>query len=212
MTVFELFFVGSFLASLIALIGVLLLAIRGRRRMAARVLRTLGVCWAVYLLVVFAVAATMAARPQPTIPMGQERCFDEMCFSVTNVQVVPQLGSASQPVKADGSFYVITVRVSSHSRRRIQSEAGLRALLWDAGKYYEGSPSGQQAWEAVNGGTAGLTARLRPGESVQSVQVFDLPKDASTPGLVLSHGLTPGYLVIGESPLFQKPTVHRLTR
>jgi len=100
--------------------------------------------------------------------------------------------------------------VSSRSRGRVQSEGGLRALLWDSGKYYEVSSGGQQAWEAVNGETARLTVRLRPGESVQSVQVFDLPNDASAPGLALSHGFTPGYFVIGECPLFQKPTILKL--
>ena len=210
--VFELLFVGLFLASLIALISVLILAIRGRRRAAMRVLGTLGVGWAVYLFVVGAVAAAMATQPQRTIPMGQERCFDEMCFSVINVQVVPQLGPASQPVKADGMFYVIGMRVSSHSRGRTQSESRLRALLWDSGNYYGVSSGGQQGWEAVHGETAKLTARLRPGESIESVQVFDVPKEASAPGLVLSHGFTPGYFVIGECPLFQKPTIQRLAK
>jgi hypothetical protein len=210
MMVFELLFVGLFLASLIALIGVLILAVRRRRRTAMRGLGVLGAGWAVYLFVVVAVAVTMGARPQRTIPVGQELCFDEMCFSVVNIQIVPQMGPASQFVKANGRFYVITVRVSSRSRGRVQSEGGLRALLWDSGKYYEVSSGGQQAWEAVNGETARLTVRLRPGESVQSVQVFDLPNDASAPGLALSHGFTPGYFVIGECPLFQKPTILKL--
>lgn len=201
-------FVGLFLASLIALIGILILAIRGRRRTAMRMLGGLGAGWAIYLLILVAVAAT---RPQRTILAGQELCFDEMCFSVRNVQVVPQLGPASQPVKAAGRFYVITIGVSSHSRGRAQSERGLRAMLWDSRNYYEVSPGGQRAWESVNGKMAELTARLQPGESVESVQVFDLPKEASAPGLALSHGFTPGYFVIGECPLFHKPTILKLT-
>jgi hypothetical protein len=209
--VFELLFIGLFLGSLIALIGVLILAIRRRRPTAMRVLGALGAGWTIYLLVVVAVGATMAARPQRTIPVGKELCFDEMCFSVVNVQVVSQLGPTSRPVKADGRFYVITLRVSSRSRGRVQSEGGLRALLWDSGKYYGGSSGGLQAWEAVNGETARLTARLRPGERVQSVQVFDLPKESSATGLALSHGFTPGYFVIGECPLFHKPAILKLT-
>jgi len=201
--VLEMLFIGLFLVSLIAWISILILAIRGRRGLAMRMLTALGTGWAIYLSIVVVEAATMAARPQPTISMGQDRCFDEMCFSVVNVQVVSQLGSASQPMKAEGRFYVITVRVSSHSRGRTQSEGGLRALLWDSGKYYEVSSRGQRAWEAANSEAARLTARLRPGESIQSVQVFDLPKEAPTPGLTLSHGFTPGYFVIGSVPCFR---------
>ncbi len=210
--VFELLLVGLFLASLIALVGAAAMAIRGSRRGAMRVLRMLGTGWAAYLLVVVVVAAATAARPQRIIPMGEERCFDEMCFSVAGVQEFPQLGSADRTVKADGTFYVVTVRMRSHSRGRAQSEGGLRALLWDAGKDYAVSADGQRAWEAVNGETARLTARLEPGESVESVKVFDAPKEASAPGLVLSHGFTPGFFVIGECPLFHKPTILKLTR
>jgi hypothetical protein len=39
--------------------------------------------------------------------------------------------------------------------------------------------------------------RLNPGESVLGVQVFDVPKDIVAPGLVLDHGFTPGFFVIG---------------
>jgi hypothetical protein len=134
-----------------------------------------------------------------------------MCFSVVDAQVVPQLGPTTEPMTARGRFYVVTVRVSSHSRGRTQSEGGLRALLWDAGRYYSVSAEGQHAWASANGETAGLTARLRPGEIVDSVQVFDVPFEAQAPGLVLSHGFTPGYFVIGECPLFQKPTVLKLS-
>ena len=67
-------------------------------------------------------------------------------------------------------------------------------MLWTAGKSYEVSSEGQGGgWEAAYGASAPLDARLEPGESVESVQVFDLPKDVLAPGLVLSHGFTPGY-------------------
>lgn len=211
MTIFELLLIAFVLASLIVLISALILAIRGRRRTAMRATVLLGVGWTIYLSVVLAVAAMMATQPQRTIPLGQELCFDEMCFSVAKVEVVPQLGPETQPVKADGRFYVIAVRVNNRSRGRVESEGGLRALLWDSGKYYKGSSDGLQAWQALNGETAKITTRLQRGESVESVQVFDLPKAASAPGLALSHGFTPGYFVIGECPLFQKPTILKLT-
>jgi hypothetical protein len=208
---FELLFLGLFFGSLITLLCVLVLAIRGLRGAAVRVLKTLGAGWVVYLLIVVGVSAASAARPQRTIPRGEEQCFDEMCFSVVDAQVVSQLGPTTEPVKAAGRFYIVTVRVSSRARRRTQREGGLRALLWDAGKYYAVSGEGQHAWAAANGETAGLTARLRPGESIESMQVFDVPMESSAPALVLSHGFTPGYFVIGECPLFHKPTVLKLS-
>ena len=205
--IFELLFIAFFLASTIALIVALIAMIRGKVRVGTRMLLGLAACWAVYLLIVVLVSV---ATPQHSIPMGQERCFDEMCYTVVHAETAPKLGLTGQTVQANGRFYVVAIRVTSRSRGRAQSEGGLRALLWEAGKSYEVSPSGEQAWKAVNGKTASLTTRLEPGASVTSVQVFDLPTGASTPGLILTHGITPGYLVIGESPIFGKPTLMRI--
>ena len=207
--IFELLFLALFFASLIVLLTVLIMIIRGSRPAAMRLLQAVGAVWAVYLFIVVAVSATTRQR---IIPMGQDLCFDEMCFAAVQAQSVSQLGSGDSAVGANGQFYIIIVRVSSHSRGRTQSERGLRALLWDSGKYYGVSPQGQRAWEADNGATSPLTARLRPGESVTSVQVFDVPKEVSAPGLVLSHGFTPGYFVIGECSLFHKPTIIQINR
>ncbi|HEV2485460.1 MAG TPA: hypothetical protein VGT08_08005 [Terracidiphilus sp.] len=205
--IFELLFLALLLASSIALIGVLILVVLGKRRAGMRMLLAFVVGWAGYLLIV---ALVSAATPQRIVPMGQERCFDEMCFAVVHAETASQLGLESQAAHANGRFYIVTVRVSSRSRGRAQSEAGLRAMLWDAGKSYEVSLEGQSAWEEANGETASLTARLQPGESITSVQVFDLPVQSTAPGLVLSHGFTPGYFVIGESPILRKPTLMRI--
>ena len=207
--IFELLFLVLFLASLIALVGAVIM-MTGRRRgnRAPRLLRTLAVVWAVYLSIVFTVSAT---TPQRIVPLGQDICFDEMCFSVVRAEIFPQLGSGEHVVTTNGRFYVVTVRVSSHSRSRAQSEGGIHAELWDSGKYYGLSSEGQRAWETTNGPTRPLAARLQPGESVLSTQVFDVPRQSLSPSLILSHGFTPGYFVIGECPIFHKPTMQRLT-
>lgn len=207
MTIFDLLFILLFLASVIALISILILLVRARRMSARRLFLIFGSVWAVYLAIVFLVAA---ATPQRVIPMNEEECYDEMCFSVAQVQTAPQLGPSHSPITAHGIFYVVTVKVASHSRGRTQGEGGIRALLWNSGKYYEVSPPAQRAWEATHAVTPVLTARLRPDESILSDQVFDVPARSSSLSLVLSHGFGPGYFVIGECPLFHPPTILRL--
>lgn len=204
---FELLFLAFLLVSVVALVGTIIAIVRGARHTAKRVMWMLVASWAVYLALV---AAVSAATPQRIFPMGEDQCFDEMCFAVVKTEAVTELGSPGQIVKATGIFHVVTIRVGSHSSGRPQREGGLRALLWDAGKTYSQSPEGQRAWEFSNGATAPLTAMLSPGETVLSVQVFDLPRETASPGLVLSHGFTPGYFVIGESPIFRKPTLMRI--
>ena len=207
--IFDLLFMALFLGSVIALICAFIMMIRGRRRIATRLLLTLAGGWGVYLSIVALVAV---ATPQQSVSMGQDLCFDEMCFAVDHAETAMELGPAGRQLKANGVFHVITVRVTNHSLGRTESEGGLRALLWDGGKSYETSREGQRALEAAKGETPRLTARLQSGESVESRQVFDLPAESANVGLVLSHGFTPGYFVIGESPLFHKPTILRITQ
>ena len=206
MTIFDLLFILLFLASVVALISILIMLVRGRVPAAKRLLLFFLGTWALYLAIVF---ITAAATPQTIIAFNQEQCFDEMCFSVSQVQTATQLGPSSSPVSAKGVFYVVTVRVTSHSRGRAQSEGGIHALVWDSARYYDISPSGQRAWEATHA-TPRLTARLQPGESILSDQVFDVPARSPSLSLVLSHGFTPAYIVIGECPLFHPPAILRL--
>ncbi len=206
---FELLFLFCLLISFISLITAAVLRVRVRRSAAKRTLKVLGMGWVVYLLIVFVVAA---ATPQRIIPMNQELCFDEMCFAVANVQTAAELGSGSQSVRAGGIFYVVTVRISNRARGRAQSERGLHALLWSPIHEYRVSARGQSAWDAAHAENLVLTTRIKPGQSVLSDQVFDVAPQAADLGLVLSNGFTPGYFVIGECPLFHKPTIFRLSR
>lgn len=206
--VFELLFIVFVLVSLISLIYALVLAVRACRSAAKRLLKVLGTGWVVYLSIVFVVSAT---RPQRVVPMNQDFCFDELCFAVANARVVPSLGSVGRPLQGSGAFYVVTVRVTSHARGRSQRENGLRALLWSPRSQYEVSPTGQRDWDWAHSQTVPLTSLLQPGQSVLSDQVFEVSDNIADFSLVLSHGFTPGYFVIGECPLFHEPTIMRLS-
>lgn len=200
---FEILFLSGVLISVLMLMVGLTMRFSGRRAAGNRVLGLLAIGCIGYVGVVFAVAAS---TPQKCIAPGHELCFDEMCFAVVNLQTAQQLG----PVRSHGLFYVVTVRVSSRARGRAQAELGLGALLWSPGHRYPISREGQSAWEAMHPESAPLTSRLQPGESILSDQVFDVADSQMPAGLVLTQGLTPGYLVIGECPLFHPPTILRL--
>ena len=205
----ELLFLFCVLVSVIGLLTAAVLTALRRRGAAKRWLKALGVGWAAYLSIVLVVAA---ATPQRVIPMGQDLCFDELCFAVVNVRTATELGPSHPPLRAKGRFYIVTVRASSHARGRAQSERGLHAQLWSPDHEYEVSPAGQRAWNGTHAENVPLTTRLGPGQSVLSDQVFDVDAPAEGLGLVLSNGLTPGFFVIGESPLFHDPTILRLSR
>jgi len=205
---FEILFLLLVAITLVTLVVAIGMAIAKRSSTAKKLLMILGIGWGAYLAIVLVVAA---ATPQRVIPMNHDLCFDEMCFAVVNVQTASQLGPPSQPVRADGAFYIVTVRASSRARGRAQSEHGLRALLWSPGKTFDVSANGQAAWDTAHPENVALTVRLRPGEAALSDQVFDVLTQSPELGVVLTNGFTPGFFVIGECPLLHKPTIFRVS-
>jgi hypothetical protein len=145
------------------------------------------------------VVVVSVVQPQKIVAMGQEQCFDEMCFAVTGVQELPGF------LIRDGSRLVrVSVQVRNRSRGRAQRDGLIRAYVVDAqGRRWEQSAG-------VNGVL--LTTRVAAGDSAMSEPVFRVAHDASGLGLVFTHGWKqPGVLVIGDSDsLLHRPTVVRL--
>jgi hypothetical protein len=156
---------------------------RGERARVRRGVAWLAGVWVVYLCVL--VGASLVQR-QKVVAIGEPRCFDDMCFTVTGAEEVPGF------LIRDGRRLVrVSVRVTNRGRKA-QSEGLISAYLVDSlGRLWEESPG-------VNG--VGLTVRVTGGESVVSEPVFKVAADAKGLGLVLTHGRwQPGVLVIGDS-------------
>src|ERR1700736_2787186 len=109
--------------TLLGLLGTLISLVRQERAKAIRGVRWIVVVWVVYLGVLVGVSV---GQRQRVLAMGQEQCFDEMCFAVMAVDEVPRfLGRQSlgrQPLDreplvgkapvGDGSRLVrVTIRV-----------------------------------------------------------------------------------------------------
>jgi hypothetical protein len=151
----------------------------------------------VYLCVVVGVSLR---QPQRVVAMGEPQCFDEMCFTVTKVEELPDF------LNRDGRRLVrVSVRVMNHGRKT-QGEGSIWAYLVDAqGRQWKQSPG-------VNG--VELTARVAGGGSVMSEPVFRVAGNATGLRLVLTRGQwQPGVVVIGDSDsLLHKKTVVELGR
>jgi hypothetical protein len=200
-----------FLASVVGGLGALTLlgyaVVRRRRRLARSVLLA-SLLWVVVygaLLI-----GTSLVTPQQILAEGQERCFDEMCFSITQAVTQPTLGTGTQP---RGTFYVVTMQLRNASRRVAQKPDHPTFFLDDAqGKHYLPSPSGQQAF----GQQPTWETRLQPGETQARLLVFDAPASLQLqtpqPRLGITEGSWPTPLIIGDenSPWHQQ-TVIRLT-
>jgi hypothetical protein len=182
-------------------IGALGVSVSLARREREKALHGLGWIAGVWVVYVVALVTVSLVQRQRVVAMGQEQCFDEMCFAVVGVDEVPGF------LIRDGSRLVrVSVRVSNGGLGRAQSERLMRAYLLDAqGRRWEES-------EGVSG--VRLTARVAAGDSVVSEPVFKVAGDATGLELVLTHGWKqPGVLVIGDSDSWlHRRTVVKLGR
>jgi hypothetical protein len=192
----ELLLVGLVLWTVIGIVGSTVSLLRGERAKAVRGAVWIPVVWVIYLGILTGVSLI---QRQKVVAVGQEQCFDEMCFTVMGAEEVPSF------LIRDGRRLVrVTVRVRNRGRGRAQSENLISAYLVDGqGRTWKGS--------AGVGGVP-LTARVAAGDSVVSEPVFKVAKDATGLGLIFTHGWKqPGVLVIGDSDsLWHRRTVVRL--
>ncbi len=202
MTIFDLLLIVLVLAT-VAGIGTVLAALFFRRRaLAAALLAAILGGWVLYLGIGTAVALT---TPQHIMRLGEDRCFDEMCFAVTGWNRTPS-------TNAGKSLYVVDVRIANRSRGHVQREIGRKGVLIDrSGRVYEVSSEGMHAISPVN--TApypGLDAEVAPAQALETKLVFELPQDVDYPGFALASNLAinPARIVIGDEDHFLHwPTV-----
>jgi len=192
MTLFELLFILLFLASVISVITAIVVAIRGSRARALRILVRLAVCAAIYVGIVYVATAFSTRR---VYRLGEEQCFDEWCVAVDGVQRAP---------KQAVTDYEVQARVLSHSRGRPQRE-GLATdiyLLDSEWKRYDPIRKGDEI---------PLNVLLQPGQSLTTHRSFELPSSAHNVAVVVGHDDPfPICLIIGECGAFHKRPVVQL--
>jgi len=175
---------------LLALVGWMVLgavgvAISLRRGERAKALRHLGWIVAVGAAYLAVLMTASLLQPQKIVAMGQDQCFNDVCFAVTATEEVPGF------LIRDGSRLVrVSVRISNRGRGETRSDKLAQAYLVDA--------QGRRWEESMGIASVPLTAAVPAGSSVMSEAVFKVAKDASGLALVLTHGRwKPGMFVIG---------------
>jgi hypothetical protein len=149
---------------------------------------------------------SFASQPK-FLNLDQERCFDEMCYSVKSVTMTHTLGQFT----AQGDYYIITIQLRSAAQRTAQkpsqpdlfivdSQGNRYSKIVNAGNEFEmGQPvTNAQLWDQ----------KIQPGEIVSRIVAFDLPRDIGQPGLVVTEGIGPlSTILIGdEGSLFHAKT------
>ena len=184
--------------TVVGFVGVAVSLVKQERAKALRNFMWIVAVWVVYMAVLVGVSL---GQKQKVVAMGQDQCFDEMCFAVMGAQELPGY------LIRDGSRLVrVSVRIANHGKQKTQSEKLIQAYLIDK--------QGRRWAESAGISGVRLTARVAAGDSVVSEPVFKVAKDSTGLELVFTHGhRQPGILVIGDSDsLLHRRTVVRLGR
>ncbi|MEK7314986.1 MAG: hypothetical protein AAB011_02305 [Candidatus Eisenbacteria bacterium] len=208
------FLAASFLIA-IGLAGALFGALSKRPRLVARGAALAGVVASAYLIVW--TGASLASR-ETLLATGETKYFCEidchLAYSVTGVEQVASLG-AGGPAPASGSFLVVTLR-TWFDPATISPRRPLDAPLWpnprnvcavDAeGRRYRPLPGTSAALARAGRASTPLTEPLRPGESYQTLLVFDVPREARGVKLYVGNHASEGAFLIGHeaAPIAKK--------
>jgi len=167
----------------IGIVGTAVSLAQGKQCQAVKGAMWIVGVWVVYLGTLVGVSLTQKQR---VVAMGQEQCFDEMCFTVMGMERV-----AGVPGGAGRRLLRVAVQVRNRGHKA-ESDGAVRAYLVDG----EGRRWGES--RGISG--VRLTGRVAAGRSVVSEPVFDVAADATGLKLVFTHGTRqPGVLVIGDS-------------
>lgn len=193
MSIVDLIFLASLLGVVIVLVRVLYLAIRARWRPAGKAAAWLLMFVVAYMLLLVGFSI---ATPQKEVPIGTARCFDDWCITVEQAARQDAIGAT----RANGTFCIVTVRVSSLAKGRPQRETDVRAsLIDDRGRRFDVSTAGQQALEQQGLAGKPLTSFADPGGSFESRLAFDVPRDVGRLNFVKSSwGWFPVRLIIDD--------------
>lgn len=207
-------FLGAALLLAATLAGALFGALSKRTRLAVGSACAAAVVAGVYALVWG--SAVLASHEEILAP-GETKVFCEidchLAYSVSRVERMTSLGAAG-PAPASGSFLVVTVKTwfdpSTISPRR-----PLDVPLWPSPRdiylrdrnceRYHPLPSAAATLAAAGRTNTPITEPLRPGESYETILVFDVAADAPEPRLFIGNIPAESAFLIGhESAPFAK--------
>jgi hypothetical protein len=198
-----------FLASVVGALGVVIALLYGALTRQGRLIRVVLISAAVWLAVYSAMLiGASLLTPQRVLEPRQERCFDEMCFSVLQATTQPTVGDGEHTQAAHGRYYVVTVQLRNASQRTAQKPDHPAFFLDDGrGRHYLPSQAAQQAL----GQQPVWDARLQPGETQPRTLVVDAPanllQQSPLPRLGITEGSWPTPLIIGD----ENSPWHRVT-
>lgn len=131
------------------------------------------------------------STPQRYVALGTPIQQDDFVYVVTAVGRTPQISNKSATAKANGIFYIVTIRVDNKARRvAFKWDERIPQIVNAQGTRYDKSRDGQAALDAATKPSYTIPA----GQSATFQAVFDVPADIDKPVLAFDNGILMGDL------------------
>jgi Domain of unknown function (DUF4352) len=147
---------------------------------------------AVLVAIALAVAGLYTfSTPQHFVALGTPIQQDDFVYVVTAIGRTPEISNTAATAKANGIFYIVTIRVDNQARRvAFKWDERIPHIVDALGTRYDKSREGQAALDAATKPRYTIPA----GQSATFQAVFDVPTDIEKPVLAFDNGILMGDL------------------
>ena len=121
--------------------------------------------------------------------VGETISDGDLGFTISAIKNATSLGSTYTKKTAQGTFYVLNVKIQNNSNSTKTINASDFSMIDSQGRKYEYSTEGQMALTLSQDGTDLFLKQVQPSLSITGSIVFDVPKEATGLKLVAQGGL-----------------------
>ena len=205
-------------ALITAIVAALVASARGHKRSARAIGFTAGAYVGAYATILVATSVTSHER---TLPLGETKRFCgfyldcHMGVAVERVDTMSSIGAPGNELQAGGTYYVVTLRISSNAvRAPLRLERPRFVIVDREGFEYERLPAAEERLAGTV--PADLEQTVAAGDSFTRTIVIDVPHGVREPRLHVTMGGSLARLaelaIIGdEDAVLHSPTLHALS-
>jgi hypothetical protein len=175
-----LIFLATIFAIIILTIGIIIKVVR-RKSISTSVwfLVTIFLFYGILWTISFFISSNKA------ISLGTDICFDDWCVTVTKIERQLAIGNE----KAKGQFIILYIKMSNQAKGIAQKPSEPRVHIIDDQRHsWTFSKQGQNAIENLKGKQIPIDQKLELHQSLETLLVFDIPKDAKNCNVLIEEG------------------------
>jgi len=139
------------------------------------------------------------------VPFGTEVCFDDWCATVTQTESGPGVQRQFEKLRSDSTYIIVHIRMTNQARGIAQTPSDPRVhVLNDSGTAWAYSAAAQKLMETTTGPQPGIGHRLDLHQSLETVLVFAVPKNAGILKVSIEEGPPITNLLLPEDQMVFK--------